>query len=79
MKKALATPEYRTLVTWLKEARLASNLSMRDLGNKLDKPHSYVQKVETIERILDVHEYVVYCETLHLDPAVGLGYLSTKK
>lgn len=75
MKKALSTPQYRNLVTWLKEVRLDSNLSMRELGERIKRPHTYVQKVETTERILDVHEYVIYCEALGLDPREGLAYL----
>jgi hypothetical protein len=78
MKKALSTPQYRNLVTWLKEVRLDSNLSMRDLGDRMKRPHTYVQKVETTERILDVHEYVIYCEALGLDPREGLNYLISR-
>ena len=78
MTKALSTPQYRNLVAWLKEVRKDSNLSMRELGDRLNKPHTYVQKVETTERILDVHEFVVYCEALQIDPRDGLAYLSSK-
>ncbi len=78
MTKALSNPQYRSLVAWLKEVRLDSNLSMRDLGGRLNKPHTYVQKVETTERILDVYEFVVYCEALQIDPRDGLTYLCTK-
>lgn len=78
MTKALSAPQYRNLVAWLKEVRLDSNLSMRDLGSRLNKPHTYVQKVETTERILDVHEFVLYCEALQIDPRDGLSHLSSK-
>jgi hypothetical protein len=45
---------------------------MRVLAEKLDVPHSFVQKVESLERRLDVYEYVQYCDALGLDPCVGL-------
>jgi hypothetical protein len=38
----------------------------------MDKPHSYVQKVEQGERRLDVVEYVWYCRILGIIPEEGL-------
>ena len=51
-------------------------LSMRELGEIISKPHSFVGKIESGERRLDVFEYVQYCEALSLDPAEGLKILS---
>ena len=45
---------------------------MRDLGEILCKPHSYVQKVETGERRLDVVELVWYCKALNKRPGDAL-------
>lgn len=75
MKKAIATQEYRNLIAWLKQARQNSGMTMRELAQILDKPHSFVQKVEIQERVLDIYEYTVYCEALQLDPRDGLSYL----
>lgn len=48
---------------------------MRALAERLAVPHSFIQKVEMMERKLDVLEYVVYCEALGLEPSVGLDLL----
>lgn len=48
---------------------------MRDLAIKIGEPHSFVQKVESMERRLDVYEYDLYCKALGLDPRVGFDYL----
>jgi len=49
---------------------------MRDLAAKLDKPHSYIGKVEQQERRLDVVEYVQYCEAIGVLPQEGLKIIS---
>jgi transcriptional regulator with XRE-family HTH domain len=64
------------LISWLKETRLKKSLSMRDLAELINQPHSFVGKIETLERRLDV--YVIYCEALQVNPTVGLRYLSGK-
>lgn len=48
---------------------------MRALADKLEVPHSFVQKIETMERRLDVMEYVSYCGALGIDPKEGLDLI----
>ncbi len=76
MKKSTHTAEMNALKLWLKAKREESGLSMRALGESLGKPHSYVQKVEDGERLLDVVEYVWYCRALKIDPHEGLAVVS---
>jgi len=78
MHKSITSDKYRLLITWLKEARLENGLSMRDLADRINEPHSFVGKIETLERRLDVYEYVIYCEALGVDPKKGLGHLLNK-
>lgn len=75
MKKAISSPQYAALISWLRSARANQGLSMRDLALLLDEPHSFVQKVEILERRLDVSEYVEYCNALRLNPEDGLKLL----
>jgi len=49
---------------------------MRELGDMIDEPHSFIGKIESGERRLDVFEYVQYCKALSIDPAEGLKILS---
>jgi len=75
MRKTIASPRYRKLVLWLKSNREGQGLSMRALADKLQVPHSFVQKIETMERRLDVMEYVSYCGALGIDPKEGLDLI----
>ncbi|WP_041590456.1 helix-turn-helix domain-containing protein [Teredinibacter turnerae] len=74
MQKAISSHDYRRLVEWLKHARLAHGWSMRELASKIDEPHSFVQKVEWMERRLDVYEFVQYCRALEIDPHEALDF-----
>jgi len=75
MQKTITSKKYAYLINWLKKSRLDQGMTMRDLGEKLGEPHSFVQKIELMERRLDVFEYVVYCGTLGVDPVEGLKFL----
>ena len=72
MKKTITTNEYSLLIAWLKARRQFLGWSMRDLAEKLGETHSFVQRVEDMERRLDVYEYSIYCATLELDPLDGI-------
>jgi len=75
MNKTIGSNKYLDLVSWLKKSREEQGLSLRDLGNRLNKPHSFVQKVEGLQRKLDIYEYVKYCEELDIKPEEGLKFL----
>lgn len=75
MLKAITSPKYAKLIDWLKQSRQDQGISMRELASRLDEPHSFVQKVEMIERRLDVFEYTLYCRALGLKPEDGLKLL----
>ncbi len=46
---------------------------MRKLAGELDVPHSWIAKVEQLERRLDVMEYVRLCHGIGVDPNKGLA------
>ncbi|NIE96799.1 helix-turn-helix transcriptional regulator [Acinetobacter sp. C26M] len=72
MTSSIHTNEMNILCQWLKSQRKIQNLTMRELAIRMDKPHSYVQKVEQGERRLDVVEYIWYCDALRIDPQTGI-------
>jgi len=78
MNKAITSEKYSKLNVIFKERRLALGLSMRDLGEIIKEPHSFVQKVEANQRKLDIFQYVQYCEALKIDPAETLKILMNK-
>jgi transcriptional regulator with XRE-family HTH domain len=75
MNKTISSQKYRNLLNWLKQSREAEGFSMRDLAQKLDTPHSFIQKIESGERRLDVYEFCLYCKALNIDPCKGIDLL----
>lgn len=75
MTYSITSDEMQALRDWLRTQREALNLSMRDLAVRLDKPHSYIHKIEQGDRRLDVVEYVWYCEALGVSPEAGLAII----
>ncbi len=57
MTKTLRTPEHVYLCQRLRQVRVDAGLTQADLAKRLDKPQSFVAKVETLERRLDVIEF----------------------
>lgn len=76
MGKSIHSHEYRLLLRWLRERREAEGLSMRAVGEKLRLPHSWVGKIETGERRLDVAEFVHLCRALRADPHAGVDVVA---
>lgn len=72
MYKSLNSPQNLKLLAWLKQQRCEQNLTMRDLAERLEVPHSFVGKVEQGERRLDVVEFIQYCEALSVSPCDGI-------
>jgi transcriptional regulator with XRE-family HTH domain len=58
LTKTLRTPEHIYLCQRLRQVRIDAGLTQADLAQRLGKPQSYVAKVETQERRLDVVEFV---------------------
>jgi transcriptional regulator with XRE-family HTH domain len=75
MTKTVFTNEYKGLIAWLKAERIEAGLTIRDLAIRLNVVHSYVGRIETLERRLDVWEYITYCRALGLDPHKGINIL----
>lgn len=72
MARSLRTPGHLALMQVLKDGRKAMNLTQQELADELRRPQSYVAKVETGERRLDVVEYVEWALAIGLEPGKGL-------
>ncbi len=62
------SPEYGVLLDLLREARLASGMTQKEICDKLGKPKNYLIKVERGERRLDVVELFALCEAMGKEP-----------
>jgi transcriptional regulator with XRE-family HTH domain len=69
MEKSTHSAEYAALRAELKRAREAASLSQRDLAERLSVPHSWVAKVESGERRIDVVEFVWFLAACAADVA----------
>jgi len=56
MSKNIYGAEYKKVIVNLRKARLESGLKQEDVAQKLDKPQSYISKIERGERRIDVVE-----------------------
>lgn len=67
MGRTLHSEDYRSLLTLLRRLRDDAGLSQAELARRLSRPQSYVSKIETGERRLDVAELRLMSEALGLD------------
>ena len=75
MRKSVNDLQYQALLSALKSAREAQNLTVRDVGTLIGETNQIVSKIETGVRKLSVHEFVQYCVALKLDPLETLKIL----
>ncbi len=69
MAKSTHSREYAQFRKLLARLRADSELSQRDLASRLRVHHSWVAKVETGDRRLDVIELIWWCNACDADPA----------
>ncbi|HNN54914.1 MAG TPA: helix-turn-helix transcriptional regulator [Novosphingobium sp.] len=62
----VVSPEYRVAITSLKDARIELGISQRELARRLGKPPSFVNKIEQLERRLDILEFISIAEAMGL-------------
>lgn len=62
MTKSVYTKDYKEIIERLKKARVEAGLSQQEVADKLGKPQSYISKIESGERRLDVAEMKKFSE-----------------
>ncbi|MFZ2303754.1 MAG: helix-turn-helix transcriptional regulator [Minisyncoccia bacterium] len=56
MNRSVYSKDYKEIIERLKTARIDAGLAQQEVANKLGKPQSYISKIESGERRLDVVE-----------------------
>lgn len=56
MEKTIYSNEYKKIINKLKDARIKAGLTQLDVARRLRKHQSYVSKIESRERRLDIIE-----------------------
>lgn len=70
MEKSVHTTEYYFLRSTLREMRKSAGLSQRELAHRLTVPHSWVAKVESGERRIDIVEFCWFASACGANPSV---------
>lgn len=73
MTKSVFSDRYNLFVKALVRARKASGITQAQLASKLDKPQSYISKIERGERRVDVVEFLDIAEVLGQEPTAILA------
>lgn len=76
MSRSVFSEPYDLLVRSLIEGRRAAGMRQIDLAELLGKPQSFVSKLETGERRLDLVELLVVCRSIGLDPHVLIDQIA---
>jgi transcriptional regulator with XRE-family HTH domain len=79
MEKSVHTAEYAALRSELRKMREDAGLSQRDLASRLKVAHSWVAKVETGERRIDLVEFGWFAAACGVAPLTVLERLGTKR
>lgn len=75
MRKSIHSPEYKAVLDRLVAMRHKAGLTQRDLAAKLGREHSFVWRIESGERRLDVVEFFWVCQALGQDARRVYGEL----
>lgn len=74
----LEREKYEFFRSELKKARITSGLLQKDLAKSLHRPQSYISKIESGERSIDVVEFINYCQAIGIDSAKFIKRVSDK-
>ncbi|WKM74723.1 helix-turn-helix transcriptional regulator [Klebsiella oxytoca] len=61
--------DYQLVIKALRDARIACGLTQQEVASAFGRPQSFIAKVESGERRLDVVEFVRFCRAVNVDPA----------
>lgn len=76
---SIYSDEYQLVIKTLRDARIAQGMTQESLARMLEKPQSFVAKVESGERRLDVVEFVRIAHLLEVDPREVVGRIAEPK
>lgn len=60
------------LQQWLITQRQQKGLSHLQLAQRLGQSIGYIEKIEQGDYVLEIMEYLHYCQALDADPSVGI-------
>lgn len=76
-RKWVVSPEYRSAIEVIATARQSLGLSQRELARRLGKHPSFVNKIELLERRLDILEFIAVARAMQIDPTALVGSVAS--
>ena len=74
----LERQKYILLRSELKDARINGGYRQEDIAKALQKPQSYISKIESGERTIDLIELIAFCDAIGVKPVTFIGNLLKK-
>lgn len=56
MRKSIYSKDYQKIIRRLKKARLECDITQLEIAKKINKPQSFISKIESGERRIDISE-----------------------
>ncbi len=78
LRLSIHAPEHIWLRQLFIQRRLQLGLSQRALAERLNVIHSFIGKVETGDRRLDILEFILYCQALELSAETVLQQIQQR-
>ena len=69
----VVSTDYRAVIEGIKQARIDLDVGQRELARRLNKHPSFVNKIENLERRMDILEFIAIAQALGLTPEVLIG------
>lgn len=67
---------YRLMISALVAARVDASIGQRELARRLGRPPSWLNKIERLERRLDILEFAAIARAIGLSPAELMAKVS---
>lgn len=74
----VVSPTYREMIEGVKAIRENAGVTQRELARRLGKPPSFVNKIELLERRLDLLEFIAIAEALNTPAETAIGQIRTR-
>jgi transcriptional regulator with XRE-family HTH domain len=75
VKNILNTPRHRALVALLVKKRMSAGMTQADLAERIGEYQSFIARLESGQRRIDVVEFLEFAEVLGFDPSRAISAL----
>jgi transcriptional regulator with XRE-family HTH domain len=79
MVKTITSKTHRCMVEWLRRERIAAGLKQTDIAKRLGEHQSWVARLESGQRRLDVVEFLAVAKVIGFNPSTMIRKLAKIK